>query len=316
MWLLYGPERYALHTYLMQLLKLPGESMREMNTTRLDAPNAEQIRTAADALPFFDDLRVVVCEKTDPDTVAAIAEKPERIPETTVLAFVHYGKLRADSAMLKPFKKAGRDVLIDVRSEAQAKRFLDDRVRRSGALFKYEAIETLLERRGTDLAQLESDIGVLSCIHGDGAPVTAEDVKRYVPEKTENKSWDLLARFLNGDMGGGLRMYRQMLMDDPKCEFMILGYVEKRVAQMIEVQSMLRMRMSEKEIGDETGVKGYSLTSLIRDAKKADPAMLRRALEELTMADYRIKSGRRGSQDALFMAFAEGFSRDGKKEKR
>lgn len=307
MWLFYGPERYALRTFVKKCLTLPGEAMREMNTARLENAGEAEIRAAADALPFFDDLRVVVCEKTDADTVAAIAEHPERVPETTMLIFVSHGKLRADSAMLKPFKKLGRDVLFDTRTPDSARRFIDNMARRYGTKFNDGAATLLIERRGTDLAQLESDVGMLCCVHEDGAPVTADDIKRYIPEKTENKSWDLLGLFLKKDFAGGLRMYEKMLQDDPKGDFMILGYMEKRIAQMLEVQALLRQRKQEKEIGEITGVKGGSLYHLLDDSKKADPQMLRRALEALAQTDYYIKSGTRPMRDALFTALVEAF---------
>ena len=63
-----------------------------MNTTTLRTPSPTEIQAAAETMPFFDDLRVVVVREFDADTANALEGYVKSIPDSTALVFVRPGK--------------------------------------------------------------------------------------------------------------------------------------------------------------------------------------------------------------------------------
>lgn len=307
LWIFHGTERYTLHEAVRRCLLLPDEAMREMNTAVLTAPAETELRAAAEALPFFDSLRVVVAEKVDADTAQKLAGDPKSVPPSTMLVLVFYSKLKANSSLLKAVKDSGHEVLFEPRDRLGAERFLEGLLRREGVSFGPGAKSELLDRTDTDLAAIDSYVRLLSSVHPDGAPVTAADIRLYVPERDESRAWDLLGLFLKGDLSGGIACYQRMLREDPGADFMILGYLEKRCAQMLEVKTLLAEKRTEREIGEILGIKGGALSHLIGDTRRTDSATLKRAVRAFAMTDANIKSGTRSQRDALFTALYEAF---------
>ena len=307
MWLLHGTDRYSIRKAVAACRNLPDEAARELNLAELEAPALPDLWAAVDALPFFSERRVVVVEKLDLDSMRAVSEHKERIPDTTLLLIVQYAKAKKEWTELFDAKRV---VEFAAYNEAELSAFFDRCAGENGLSIAAPAKQEFLKRTGPDLAAVENYIKLLSNVRIDKKPVTLDQVEAYIPPVVEEKSWNMMDAFLAGDIRGGISMFEKMYGDEPGpgIVFMTLGYMVKRCGQMIEAKRMLAARKTEAEVIATLGLKaGYGANNLIRSAKNHSHDRLARIHRALCRFDSDLRRGNMSDHDAFFLALCRAF---------
>ena len=109
-----GEDPYSLNKGLRAVIERTNPDLRDMNTTVLRMPLPADIQAAAETMPFFDDLRVVVVQEFDADTANALEGYIKSVPETTALVFVRPGSTH-DLALDRVRAGAVRDAAGGIR---------------------------------------------------------------------------------------------------------------------------------------------------------------------------------------------------------
>lgn len=104
-YLLHGDEEYSKERALRQCECLVSDAAQDMNLQRLKAPSADAVIAAAETLPFFDRLRVVVVTEMTADEETRLAPYAAKAPDSTLLLLVRRG------AAAKPARSIKRSML-------------------------------------------------------------------------------------------------------------------------------------------------------------------------------------------------------------
>ena len=114
-YLLHGEEELTKAEAVARVKKLLDPGMLALNCQSLQAPDAQTLLQAADQLPFFDELRVVLVENWDDALIDAL-EKRDRLlnlGDTTVVLFVHRGECRKTNRLFKALAPENRVVAFE-----------------------------------------------------------------------------------------------------------------------------------------------------------------------------------------------------------
>lgn len=176
----YSTEEYLVRSYTAKTLALLAKQEDDAEVTRVDgpAPSIEEAVAAAGTISFFGTKRVVELPLLEPSAmnesdVGALCDLMQSLENAVLVMCTVF---RDDKAKLS--KKAKQ--LIDAAEKAglvaelvkpgpqDAKRFVMEKARELGAALSPNAASELVERCGTDLFMLESELSKLAAVSGYG----------------------------------------------------------------------------------------------------------------------------------------------------
>lgn len=136
-YLLEGVEENIKASALQQMRRaiLP-EGMEELNETILDAPDTAQIIAAAETMPFMADQRLVLVREHGALQRGEADEKLlsylPRVPDTTVLVFLHNGKADSRKKLYKAIDKLDGVVSFQTLDDRELNEWVRQRFSKAG----------------------------------------------------------------------------------------------------------------------------------------------------------------------------------------
>ncbi|MEZ4509007.1 MAG: DNA polymerase III subunit delta, partial [Eubacteriales bacterium] len=234
-----GEDPYSLNKGLRAVVERTNPELREMNTTFLKSPLPAEIQAAAETLPFFDDLRVVVVQEFDADTGNALEDYVKTVPETTALVFVRPGKAPATNPLYKAVNALGRAVSFQPLQPDQAQAFLQKRAKENGIPLDGMAATRLVQYLGTDLGALENTLLMTGAYVGFGNRVTVQAVETCVHPSSEYEVFKIMDPLWAGNKREGIRILTTLVNDPAESAMGLATLCERNVRQVLNVKQLL-----------------------------------------------------------------------------
>ncbi|MPN07600.1 putative protein YqeN [bioreactor metagenome] len=278
-----------------------------MNTTFLKSPSAAEIQAAAETLPFFDELRVVVAQEFDADTANALEDYVKTVPASTALLFVRPGKAPLTNPLYKAIAALNRAVSFNPLESDQVQAFLQKRAKENGIVLDGAAANLLTQYLGADLGALENTLLMLGAYVGFGGRVTGKAVEACVKPSSEYEVFKVMDPLWAGNKREGIRMLASLLNDPAESAMGLSTLFERNVRTVLNVKQLLMGGKSEAQIAQILGMKPYPVQKAAASAKKRSYAQLANMLEAFASIEWKQKQGLAKAEESLILACQENF---------
>jgi DNA polymerase-3 subunit delta len=260
--ILHGDDDYAMQRMLKELRAKVSEDpgMAELNTAQLDGRHAseEEIRTAANSLPFLANRRLVIlsypfAKLTSPEARNRFMKFMDDLPSTTGLILVvedHPEKkkgwdvLSHDSWIMDWVNKHPRKVLVReymIPHQTEMPGWIRKEAERQGGKITPQAASMLAGYIGNEPAMVSQEISKLLTYVDFKRPVEIEDVEELTAHGEQVDIFKMVDCMASGDAPTALRMLH--------------GLLDER--EPVELFSMIvrqfRLLLQTREILDEGG---------------------------------------------------------------
>ncbi|MEA4869368.1 MAG: DNA polymerase III subunit delta [Christensenella sp.] len=302
-----GEDPYSLSKGVRAVVARTNPDLRDMNTTFLKSPSAAEIQAAAETLPFFDELRVVVAQEFDADTANALEDYVKTVPASTALLFVRPGKAPLTNPLYKAIAALNRAVSFNPLESDQVQAFLQKRAKENGIVLDGAAANLLTQYLGADLGALENTLLMLGAYVGFGGRVTGKAVEACVKPSSEYEVFKVMDPLWAGNKREGIRMLASLLNDPAESAMGLSTLFERNVRTVLNVKQLLMGGKSEAQIAQILGMKPYPVQKAAASAKKRSYAQLANMLEAFASIEWKQKQGLAKAEESLILACQENF---------
>lgn len=302
-----GEDPYSLRKGVRAVVERTNPDLRDMNTTVLRTTSPAEIQAAAETMPFFDEIRVVVVQEFDADTANALEEYSKSVPETTVLLFVRPGKPQLLNPLYKAIAARDRAVIFDLLDGTQLNAFLQKRAKENGIVLDESAANRMISYLGSDLGALENTLLLLGAYVGFGNRVTTKAVEACVRPPSEAKVFDVMDLLWSGNKRAGMRALAELVNDPSESPMGLATMFARNARGVLNVKQCLLRGRTEAQMVQLLGMKPYPVKKAAVNAKKRSYAQLVRIMDAFIAVEWNQKQGLCKAADALILACQENF---------
>jgi DNA polymerase III delta subunit len=163
--------------------------------------------------------------------------------------------------------------------------------RRHGTQLAPGAAELLVEKIGTDLARLDSELGKLAAAAGEGKPVTRPLVAEFVGLSREEAAWELQSVLLREGPRAALEKLGELVRVSGVPDVMVGWSVADVLRKVHDAARLLAAGEQEFAVAKQLRLWGDSQSLVCRAARALGPRRAARLLDEAMRTDMRMKSG-------------------------
>lgn len=290
-----GPEEYLKQTALKDLRKaLLPEGMEELNESRLNAPETDEIIAAAETLPFLADRRLIVIR--DHPAVTGRGEADEKllsylpkVPPSAIVLF--YNVLPVKQRKIRNVaEKMGGVVKFEPLKGAALTSFVTRSFQELGRECDAQTADFLIFTCGSDSNLLQSEIAKIAALHPDEKQVSPEDIKALATPSAESQVFQLVDAILAGNDAAAFSRLRELLLQGV-ARTVVLYMLTRQFRLMQHVKIMQYEKRGQKEIAAALGVSPYISQQYIRQAASYSGKQVKEAVRLCLDTDLAVKSG-------------------------
>ena len=293
-YLLHGEEDYLRKQYrdkLKEALIDDGDTMNNHYYEGKDT-RVEEIIDLAETLPFFASRRVIVIENSGwfQKGGEKIAEYLPGIPDTTYFVFVET-QVDKRSKLYKAVGKQGRVSEFASQDEQTLKRWILGMLKKEGKNITASDLQFLLERTGTQMANIKTEMEKLLCYTLEKTEITREDIEEICTKRVQNQIFDMINAIADREQKRALQLYYDLLtLKEPPMR--ILALIGRQFNLLLQVKELKKKGYSQQVIAEKTGLHGFVVGKYEKQAARFKSAELREALEACVEADENVKTGK------------------------
>lgn len=293
-YLLCGEEDYLRKQYRDKMKDaLTGEG-DDMNYHYFEGKDikAETVMDLAETLPFFSSRRVIVIENSGWFQKGGdkMAEYLPRLVPTTYFVFVET-QTDKRSKLYKCVKKQGRICEFLPQDEQTLKRWIMGMLKKENKTITSNDLQFFLERTGTEMANIKTELEKLLCYTLESDRITREDIEEICTRRVQNQIFDMIDAIGSKDQKKALRLYYDLLtLKEPPMR--ILALVGRQFNILLQVKELKKRGYSAQIISEKTGLRVFWIGKYEKQAIKFTMQELRAALEDCVLADENVKTGK------------------------
>ncbi len=292
--ILAGPESHRRAERLASLRRAVESRRGEVDVLHFDGSTASpaDILDEARSLGLMQQYKIIVVDEADEflkrgdnrRTMERYAENPEQ-GVTLVLrsAAWHPGKLD------KLVEAAGRILRCDPPEPPEAVDFCIDRCREHGGVIEPAAAHLLVERIGTSLGRLDSELARLCLMVEEGAPITPDLVREQIPLSREEKAWELQDALVTGDATAAMTKLVELMTvsrHDPVPLFWSIADLSRKI---YAAGRMLREGQHERSVMGRLRLFGPGGAAALSAARRLPAPLAARLMAESLRAAHRTR---------------------------
>lgn len=210
------------------------------------------------------------------------------VPFTT-LVITAGDSLDTRRRVTKALMQAGTAVECKALKEQEAAAWAQDRAGRLGNRMSLEAAALLVDKAGTDLRALTSELEKLHLYVGHGKEIRPGDVEALVAGSGQSSIFALVDSLGDRNAGQALRVLDNMLLyGEPPLR--ILFMITRQIRMILLTRAMEARHVNPREAAGRVGVPPFLYQKLQRQARRFGRAELVAAMQRLLKADLALKS--------------------------
>ena len=293
-YLLYGEEAYLRKQYRDKLKEALVDDGDTMNNHYYEGKDTkiEEIIDLSETLPFFASRRVIIIENSGWFQKGGdkIAEYLPGLPESTYFIFVET-QIDKRSKLYKAVNKQGRISEFAPQDEQTLKRWVLGMIKKEGKNITASNLEFLLERTGTQMAHINTEMEKLLCYTMEKSEITREDIEEICTKRVQNQIFDMINAIADREQKKALQLYYDLLtLKEPPMR--ILALIGRQFNLLLQVKELKKKGYPVSVIAEKTGLHGFIVGKYDKQAAKFKTSELREALEDCVEADENVKTGK------------------------
>lgn len=246
-----------------------------------------------------------------------LADFLAEIPDTTVLIF-NEEKVNRGTKLYKACAKYGYVATFEKISEndpqgmKKLQGYVLAKLKRENKNITYGAMNMFLERTGTDLTKVFLELDKLLSYTMDRDSITEDDVKALIPERLEDKIFEMIDCISGRNQKRALDLYYD-LVRKKESPVKILSMIEKHYHQIYGIKQLSGSGLDYKEILKMVEIKSsseYVYKKYVNLARQYSSEDLKKAMEMCLDFDKSFKSGKIKDNVAVEMVIVAMSSRD------
>ena len=219
-----------------------------------------------------------------------MAEYLTTIPETTYFVFVE-AQIDKRSKLYKTVNKRGRIAEFAPQDEQTLKRWILGMLKKEGKNITAADLQYLLERTGTDMANIKTEMEKLLCYTLEKSEITKEDVEEICTKQVQNQIFDMINAIADRNQKRALELYYDLLtLKEPPMR--IRALIGRQFNYLLQVKELRKKGYSSQVISEKTGLHGFVVGKYAKQAEKFKTKELKEALEACVEADENVKTGK------------------------
>jgi DNA polymerase-3 subunit delta len=254
---------------------------------------AQKILGASRTLPMMAKRRLVIvrdAESLDAKQLDALTPYVADPAPETCLVFVAE-KVDSRLKFFNGFKKKGVLVKCDPLADRQVPGFVRAEGAQRKLKFEPGAAEMIADEVGADLGQIVDAVERIELYLGERKLVSAADVEAVVATTRQRSVFELADAIGAGEPARALQALGSLLAArEPALK--ILALIGRLARQLLVTRELLDRRAGRGEIMERLGVPPFVVDKLEAQAKRFDPAGLRRMHAAIYRADRTLKSSK------------------------
>ncbi|TMM00377.1 MAG: DNA polymerase III subunit delta [Actinobacteria bacterium] len=276
-----------------------------------DDATPEAVAAALSAMTFATGRRFLIVDgverwrekDVDKHIAPALAAMP---PETTVAFFAREeSRTKAPAALHAAVKAAGGDVSAEGAVKPwELPKWVRAQAQRLGLEMDAAAAQALIAHVGERQQRLTRELETLALEVGAGARVGADDIDERAADSAERKIWSLADLLVARDAPAATRCYLQLRAQGERLPS-LLFWMTQRVRQAYDVVCRLDAGEAPAEIKRTLRMPSRAADRFIADARRADVASLRAAIEALADLEVSSRGGTELDEDTAALRTIE-----------
>ena len=319
--LLRGPELFLQMEYTRRLTQLLREKFGDVEQFRFDGESAtlaevlDELRTYGlmqnHKLVILDNADMFLAGKKKAGDEEGDEEKEEKSPNRT--AMERYAASPVDSATLllraetwrpgridKLIEEHGTIIKCEEMSPADTARHAIGRAEREyGVTLSPPAATLLIERIGTSLAHVDTELARLSSYVGAKGSITPQIIKDLVEPSREEHAWVIQEAVLSGEAGHALTRLTELLEISKQPKELLFWSVTDLLRKLYHASRQLRAGVSPYQLRGPLKLWGAAEHMVFDAARRVEPARFAQLLHEALASDWRMKTGQRDPMRTL-----------------
>jgi DNA polymerase-3 subunit delta len=320
-----GEDDFSIRQALEGIKSGVGDATALMtNTTVLDGREVtvEQLRSAAETVPFLAEKRLVIVEgllerfaplgraggrKTGRSSgeveYRAFAEGIKRLPEFTELVLIG-GRIGGNNPLLRELAAVARVQAFPPLKEPQLRQWITRRVAGAGGSISLLAVNALVRFVGNDLWLMSNEVDKL-VLYAGGRRIEEEDVRVLVSNAQEANIFAMVDAIFEFRVGAAQDLL-QRLLKQGATPVQLLAMISRQIRIVFQIRELRNLKKTRSEIQSTLGLTSdFVLRKAWEQADKYSPARLRKVYHRLLETDLDIKTGKYDGDLALDILIAE-----------
>ncbi|MBR4831009.1 MAG: DNA polymerase III subunit delta [Butyrivibrio sp.] len=293
-YLVYGEEAYLRLQNRDKLIKALGEDTSSMNFAKYegDACDPAAIIDMAETMPFLSDKRVILVEnsgffKTGCQPLSDYLKEPS---ETAFFIFVEKEVDRRKD-IFKAVSKIGFEINCDEQDEDTLKRWIVSKFRSEGKNISPGSVAFLIDRVGTDMSNISTEIEKLVCYCMDRGEITNADIEAVCAGWITSRIFAMTDAIVEKNQKKAIDLYYDLLaLKEPPAK--ILALITRQFNLMLQVKEMDDNHRDRGLIASSVGLMPFLVNKYTNWARSYSYKELKRVLELCASNDEAVKTGK------------------------
>lgn len=292
-YLLFGEEDYLRKQYRdrLRLALTQGDTMNCHYFEGKDV-NAGEVIDLAQTLPFLAQRRVIVIENSGLFKKGGeeLANYLQNLPETTCLIFVET-EIDKRSRLFKAIKEVGCISEFPIQDERTLHRWIAGLASKEGKTMSAADISYFLEKTGTDMENIRTELEKLFCYTIEKNAVTREDVDGICTRRITNQIFDMINAVADKNRKRALALYYDLLaLKEPPMRILFL--IARQFNLLLQVKGCREKGYDNRTIAGMTGLRDFLVGKYASQAARFQTDTLRQAVTECVEMEESIKTGK------------------------
>jgi DNA polymerase III subunit delta len=321
-YIFHGDDEFALAHAVNELYAQMGDpGLADLNTTRLDGRHAseEELRTAANSLPFLAERRMVIMTYAMARFGGAGAQSRyqsflDRLPDTTAMVLVipdykerqKWKALPETHWLMKWRQQAGARVHYEICTlppVSEMPGWIKKQARSMGGSFETGAALALTAHIGNDTRQVCLEIDKLLTYVNFDRPVEAEDVEMLTVGSGQTNVFEMVDAMAAGNSTTALRLLHRLLEEQEA--IYLFGMIIRQFRLLLQTRELIDEGGSMQFISKALGQPDFVARKLFGQAQRFSLSRLENIYRRLMEVDESMKRSTMPADLALDMFIAE-----------
>lgn len=296
-YLFYSKESFLIKKEIKKIIDENNIDEININQYDLNEDTVKDVIDDSETFSMFDDKKIIIInnayifstKKSNIEQDEKLLEKYfDNVNPSTILIFNFIdAKLYDKKNIVKALKKVG--TIKDLDTSNDIKTVIKDMF--NPYKIDNSLISLLIDRVGTNLIMLETEIEKIKTYKDKNLTITNDDIINLTHENIEANMFLLVDMIINKDKQKALSIYHEMLNMNEE-PIAIIVTLANKIRSLYQTKELYRKGYSEFDIASILGVKPGYLYYLKDSLRKYDSATLYKLLDKLADLDYDIKRGK------------------------
>lgn len=299
-YLLCGSEQYLKRLYRNKLKEGILAGGDDMNFSYFEGRGIDENEVVhiAETLPFFAERRLVLIENSGWfKNQSGMADAVKELPDTTVFVFVE-DEVDKRNRFYKAVKELGYICEMNAMEERDLKLWTASLLKADGRKITDAAMTYFLEKVGTDMENIRTEVEKLLGYTYGREIVTVEDIDAICTEQITGKIFQMIDFVASRNPVKALALYHDLLLLREK-PMSILYLMLRQFNILMQVKQMGAAGMQNAAIAKNVGIPPFTVSKYLAQARAFTGQILLSAVRFGAETEEQVKTGQINEQIAV-----------------